>query len=49
MRKFPKTLINMPKANFGWNSYLQRPGDSEIRKVTCIPGNYIGPEITSKN
>lgn len=47
LAKVSHSLSIAPKLNFGWNSYLQRPGDSEIRKITCIPGNYIGPEITS--
>ena len=44
--KLSHSLAQTPRLGFGWNAYLQRPGDSEVRKVTCIPGNYIGPEIT---
>lgn len=32
---------------FGWNNYIQRPGEGEPRNVTLVPGHGIGPEITS--
>lgn len=32
---------------FGWNNYIQRPGEGTARNVTLIPGHGIGPEITS--
>lgn len=33
---------------FGWNNYIQRPGEGVARNVTLIPGHGIGPEITCK-
>ena len=37
-----------PSFRFGWNNYIQRPGDGSPRNVTLVPGHGIGPEITGK-
>ena len=47
MKSF-RNLAQKSVSNFGWNNYIQKPGEGTPRKVTLVPGHGIGPEITSK-
>jgi hypothetical protein len=47
--KFNSNLFKLKKHNLSSTvSYVQRPGDSQQRVVTLIPGEGIGRDLTSK-
>lgn len=43
----PKFLISTLSKKIGMVSMLQKPGESKAKKVTLIPGEGIGQEISS--